>query len=73
MLLFPSLWMKILNGFFVFVHCAVTAVDSGVKALEYLGLIEDENTIKDSNIPISSTSNNHVIKFVLLQSFSFYP
>ncbi|KAL0289588.1 UNVERIFIED_CONTAM: Two-component response regulator ORR10 [Sesamum calycinum] len=36
----------------------VTAVDSGVKALEYLGLLDDEDTSPDST-PVSTTKNHH--------------
>ncbi|KAK4421887.1 Two-component response regulator ARR9 [Sesamum alatum] len=43
----------------------VTAVDSGVKALEYLGLLDDEDTSTDSN-PVSFTKNHHEVEVNLI-------
>ncbi|KAL7126235.1 hypothetical protein ABFS83_14G172300 [Erythranthe nasuta] len=45
----------------------VTVVDSGVKALEYLGLVDDEiaNTNTDSN-PISTIKNHHEVEVNLI-------
>ncbi|KAH6823685.1 response regulator 9 [Perilla frutescens var. hirtella] len=39
----------------------VTAVDSGIKALEYLGLLDDENTD-----PFSSAKNHHELEVNLI-------
>ncbi|KAK4406370.1 Two-component response regulator ORR9 [Sesamum angolense] len=43
----------------------VTAVDSGVKALEYLGLLDDEDTSPDST-PVSTTKTHHEVEVNLI-------
>ncbi|KAK6143297.1 hypothetical protein DH2020_023645 [Rehmannia glutinosa] len=43
----------------------VTAVDSGVKALEYLGLLDEENTNMDSNDVLTS-KNHHEVEVNLI-------
>lgn len=48
----------------MFIWCdAVTAVDSGIKALEYLGLVDDENTRPDTDPFPTSAKNHHVLKY----------
>ncbi|XP_051144071.1 two-component response regulator ORR4-like [Andrographis paniculata] len=46
----------------------VTAVDSGLKALKYLGLIEDDqiNANNESNIPLSASENNNEVEVNLI-------
>ncbi|XP_057789976.1 two-component response regulator ORR9-like [Salvia miltiorrhiza] len=44
----------------------VTAVDSGIKALKYLGLIDDENTSTDTDPFSTSTKNNHEVEVNLI-------
>ncbi|PIM98678.1 hypothetical protein CDL12_28838 [Handroanthus impetiginosus] len=43
----------------------VTAVDSGVKALEYLGLLDDDNTRADPN-SVRNSKNRHEVEVNLI-------
>lgn len=49
---------------------AVTAVESGVKALEFLGLLDDDQDDDDENT--NSDSHNHHVCLINFHYYSIY-